>query len=119
MPAEQPVATAAEVADTLVGDCTEHSVLLAALCRARKLPCRIVIGLVYHPPDQGFAYHMWNEVWIDDRWIPMDATLAHGGIGAAHIKLAHSSLHGVGAYSTFLPVLHVLGQLELEVLEVE
>lgn len=115
----QAFSTAAEVARTHQGDCTEHAVLLAALCRARKIPARIAIGLVYSAPDHGFAYHMWNEVWTGDRWVPLDATLGRGGIGAAHIKLADSNLDGAGAYSTFLPVLHVMGQLEIEIVEVQ
>jgi transglutaminase-like putative cysteine protease len=115
----QAFATAAEVAQTRQGDCTEHAVLLAALCRARRLPARLAIGLVYSSPDQAFAYHMWNEVWIHDRWVPLDATIGQGGIGAAHVKLADSNLDGAGAYSTFLPVLKVMGRLELEIVEVE
>ena len=115
----QAFATAAEVAQTRQGDCTEHAVLLAALCRARGLPARVAIGLVYSAADQGFAYHMWNETWVHDRWIPLDATLGQGGIGAAHIKLTDSNLEGAGAYSTFLPVLKVMGQLELEIVEVQ
>ena len=88
----QAFATAAEVARSLEGDCTEHAVLLAALCRARKIPARVAFGLVYYPPQKGFAYHMWNEVWIADRWVPLDATLGLGGIGADHIKLGDSNL---------------------------
>jgi len=111
----QTFATAAEVAKSLEGDCTEHSVLLAALCRARKIPARVAVGLVYFPKVQGFAYHMWTEVWIRDRWIPLDATLGRGGIGAAHIKLTDSNLKGASPYSAFLPVIKVLGQLKLKV----
>jgi hypothetical protein len=62
---------------------------------------------------------MWDELYIGDRWIPMDATLAQGGIGAAHIKLAHSNLKGASAYSSFLPVAQVLGRLKIKVLEAE
>src|SRR5262249_10797119 len=36
----QAFATAAEVARTREGDCTEHAVLMAALCRARMIPAR-------------------------------------------------------------------------------
>ncbi len=115
----QAFATAAEVAERREGDCTEHAVLLAALCRARELPARVAFGLVYYPPQGGFAYHMWNEVWIGDRWVPLDATLGRGGIGADHIKLADSSLKSSTAYSAMLPVIQVFGRLELEVLEVE
>ncbi|HTN74799.1 MAG TPA: transglutaminase-like domain-containing protein [Pirellulaceae bacterium] len=112
----QAFASAAEVAKNKEGDCTEHAVLLAALCRARGIPARGAMGLVYYAPSGGFAYHMWTEVWIDDRWIPLDATLAQGGIGAAHLKIAQSNLKGADALSAFLPVFRVLGQLELEVI---
>jgi len=111
----QAFATAAEVAGTLEGDCTEHAVLLAALCRARDIPARVAMGLVYYAQESGLAYHMWNEVWIDDRWVPMDATLGIGGIGAAHLKLGDSNLKGATAYAAFLPVIQVLGRLSVEI----
>lgn len=113
----QAFATAAEVMDSGEGDCTEHAVLLAALARARGIPARVAIGLVYK--DRAFYYHMWTEVYVADRWIPLDATLARGGIGAAHLKMAHSSLAGPSALSTFLPILRVIGRLKIEILEVE
>jgi len=115
----QAFATAAEVAENPTGDCTEHAVLLAALARARGIPARVAVGLVYMPQNQSFGYHMWTEVHIQRRWIPIDATLAKGGIGAAHLKLAHSNLKGSSAYSSFLPVIRVIGQLKIEVLEAE
>lgn len=118
-------ATAADVARTLEGDCTEHAVLLAALLRAKKIPARVAAGLVYvqENPDrkmpQGFAYHMWTEAWLNNRWVPLDATLGRGGIGAAHIKLSDTNLDGASPLEALLPVMNVLGQLELEVMEVE
>ncbi len=115
----QAFATAAEVVQSGAGDCTEHAVLLAALTRARGIPSRVAIGLVYMPDHQAFGYHMWNEVFIQERWIPVDATLARGGIGAAHLKLAHHSLDGAAAYTSFLPVAQVAGRLKIDVLEAE
>ncbi len=112
-------ATAAEVARSLEGDCTEHAVLLAALCRARKIPARTAFGLVYYPPERGFAYHMWNEVWIHDRWIPLDATLMLSGIGADHIKLGDSNLSGGNPLTDLISVVQVLGRLDLELLSAE
>ena len=114
----QGFATAAEVAAKPEGDCTEHAVLLAALARARGIPARCCIGLVY-VRGRGFGYHMWTEVWIADRWIPLDATLGLGGIGAEHLKLASTNLKGASAFSAFLPVMHVIGKLKVKVLEVE
>jgi len=115
----QAFATAAEVAQSLEGDCTEHAVLLAALCRARKIPARVAFGLVYYPPQQGFAYHMWNEVWIADRWVALDGTLGLGGIGADHIKLGDSNLSSTTGLAAMLPVVNVFGRLELEVVSAE
>jgi transglutaminase-like putative cysteine protease len=114
-------ASAAEVVRSGEGDCTEHSVLLAALARARDIPARVVVGLVYTEQTGGpsLGYHMWNELYLGDRWIPMDATLGQGGIGAAHLELGHTDLDGVAAFSSFLPVAQVAGQLRVEVLEAE
>ncbi len=115
------LATAAEVARTRRGDCTEHAVLLAALCRARGLPARVVIGLVVvgPPGNRSFAYHMWTEVWLGDRWTPLDATRPVGGISAAHLKLRDTNLQGAGALAALLPLYQVLGQLRIEVIAVE
>ncbi len=111
--------TAVEVAESRTGACTQHAVLLAALARSRGIPARVAIGLVYVDDHPGFAFHMWNEVWIGDQWIPLDATRGLGGIGAAHLKLADSSLQGESAYTCFLPVAQVIGQAKIEILDVQ
>jgi transglutaminase-like putative cysteine protease len=113
----QGFATAADVAESLSGDCTEYGVLLAGLARARGIPARVAVGLVY--TSQGFGFHLWTEVWIGDRWIPLDATLGRGGIGAAHLKLSQSNLKGVSAFTGFIPVAQVLGRLKIKILAVE
>jgi transglutaminase-like putative cysteine protease len=108
-------ASAAEVARNLEGDCTEHAVLLAALARARGIPSRVAIGLVYMQRSQTFGYHMWTEVFVHGGWYAVDGTLGRGGIGALHIKMADSSLGGVSIVETFLPVFQVLGKTSIEV----
>jgi transglutaminase-like putative cysteine protease len=114
----QGFATAGDVVESREGDCTEHAVLLAALCRAAGIPARVAVGLVYQ--DQKFLFHMWTEVYVGKRWTPIDATLARGGIGAAHLKLAHSSLQGGSAFGAALSVANVLARgLKVEVIEVE
>jgi transglutaminase-like putative cysteine protease len=109
--------TAADVARTREGDCKAHAVLLAALARARGIPARVAIGLVYVARTGVFGYHMWNEVYIDTRWFPLDATLGRGGIGGGHLKLAHRSLAGATAVGSFFPVMKVSGRLQIDVLE--
>ena len=115
------MASAGEVAKSLEGDCTEHAVLLAAMLRVKGIPSRIVVGLVYADRLFAFGGHMWTEARLNDQWIPLDATLGLGGIGAAHIKLADSSLsdQGPNALSGFAPLMNVIGKLKLEVISAE
>ncbi len=117
----QAFATAAQVAESRKGDCTEHAVLLAALARARGIPARVAIGLVYTEQTgrPAFGYHMWDEVYIGNRWIPLDATLGRGGIGAAHLQLAHTNLGTASTFTSFLPVAQVAGRLRMKIEAVE
>ncbi|HEV7282626.1 MAG TPA: transglutaminase-like domain-containing protein [Pirellulaceae bacterium] len=110
----QSLLSAADVLKRKEGDCTEHAVLLAAALRVREIPSRIAIGLTYVPGLGGFAYHMWTEAWISDRWIPLDATTARGGTSASYLKLEDSSLAGASPLSAFLPAMRVLNRLQVE-----
>ena len=111
------LATATEVARTRSGDCTEHAVLLAALARARGLPARVVVGLVYVPSLGGFAYHMWNQIWCEGAWRFFDATRPDGRCGAGHIKIADAALDDQSGLTVFLPVVRVMGRTEIELME--
>jgi hypothetical protein len=115
----QALASAAEVARSPEGDCTEHAVLLAALARASGIPSRVALGLVYLEPMQGFAFHMWTEVYFAGHWLPLDATMGQGVIDVTHLKLADSSLADGATYNVFLRVMQVVGQLEIELQNVE
>ncbi|QDT63426.1 transglutaminase-like domain-containing protein [Calycomorphotria hydatis] len=115
------LATAAEVARSMEGDCTEHAVLLAAMLRTRKIPSRVAVGLVYLRGQGAMGAHMWTEAYLGDQWIPLDATLGNGGTGAGHLKLANSSFtdDGPAPLETFLPVMEFLGRATVEVVKVE
>ncbi|WP_406695421.1 transglutaminase domain-containing protein [Singulisphaera sp. Ch08] len=114
---ETAFAPASEVAQTLAGDCTEHGVLVAAMCRAVGVPSRVVVGLVYSDSLGGFGFHMWNEVYVNRRWVAVDAAFDQTEVDAVHIKLADTSLDGVSPYEAFLPVVRVLGKMTIEPLE--
>lgn len=111
------LASAAEVAQSMEGDCTEHACLLAAMCRVKRIPSRVVVGLVYADRYSAFGGHMWTEVFIDGSWIPVDATLGMGGIGAAHIRVSDTSFSddGPDAKTSFLPILKIIGNTTLKV----
>jgi hypothetical protein len=110
-------ASAAEVAKWREGDCKGHAMLLAALARARGIPARVAMGLVYLQGSRAFFYHMWTEVYIDGRWMPIDGTLGCGGIGAAHLKLAQSNLDGAAALAAVLPIVQVFRQMKIEIID--
>jgi transglutaminase-like putative cysteine protease len=115
---ETGFASAAEVARNMTGDCTEHGVLVAAMCRAEKIPARVVVGLVYANHLGGFGFHMWNEVYVNRRWVALDASFEQDDVDAVHIKLSDSSLDGVSPFESFLPVVRVLGKMTIETIEI-
>ena len=102
-------ASAQEVARNLAGDCTEHGVLTAAMCRAAGIPSRCVVGLVYIE-GKGFGPHMWNEVYVNRRWVAIDATFDQSAVDATHLKLADTSLAGVAPIEAMQPVMRVFGE---------
>jgi transglutaminase-like putative cysteine protease len=110
-------ASAKEVAKNLEGDCSEHGVLTAAMTRAAGIPTRVVVGLVYAPDLGGFGPHLWNEVFVNGRWVAIDATFNQSEVDATHLKLAESSLDGVAPFEAFLPVVRIFNQLKLDAVE--
>jgi len=115
-------ASAVEVARSKQGDCTEHAVLTAALCRAVGIPAQIVTGLAYvsewRAMQSGFGGHAWNQVYIGGKWIGLDAAFrgtGRGGYDAGHIALAA----GNGDPGDFFSLVTTMGQFEFEKVEVK
>jgi len=61
---------------------------------------------------------MWNEVYVNRRWVAVDAAFDQSEVDAVHIKLADAGLEGVSPYESFLTVVRVMGKMTLEPLEV-
>ena len=118
---DEALATADHVARKLQGDCTEHAMLAAAMCRAVGVPSRTAIGLIYADVKGApcFAFHMWTEVWIQGGWIPIDATLGKGHVGAAHLKITDHSWYDERTMTPIFPVIRVVGRISIEVLSAE
>ena len=118
-----PFAPAGQVAEQLRGDCRQHAMLAAAMCRAAGVPSRTAVGLVYVDdrrigrPVLGF--HMWFEVNVKGRWVALDAIFGQGSVGADHIKIADHSWHETQSLTPLLPVARVLGTMKIEVVSVE
>jgi hypothetical protein len=114
---DEALATADHVARTLQGDCTEYAMLTAAMCRAAGVPARTAIGLVYAEVKgvPAMAFHMWTEVWVKGQWVPIDATLGLGYVGATHLKITDHSWHDTRTMTPLLPVVRVLGKVSIQV----
>jgi hypothetical protein len=52
------------------GDAAAKSRLLAALCRNRGIPARLVTGLALSKDHKETA-HVWVEAWVNGHWMPM------------------------------------------------
>ncbi|MHC4106477.1 MAG: transglutaminase-like domain-containing protein, partial [Planctomycetota bacterium] len=115
-------ASASETAKTKTGDCSEHAVLLCAMLRADGIPARVATGLVYVQwfldERDIFGWHMWTQALIDGAWVDLDATLDRR-YHAAHVLTATSSLDEPLGGADFASLLELIGNLEIEVLEVK
>lgn len=106
--------TALEVATNPSGDCTEHAVLLAALARNRKIPARIVQGLIYEKDSGKMAWHVWNELYVNGRWVPFDATIGKGFVGVNHLRINAGSFSTATLAGTLLPAAKLIGKIRIE-----
>lgn len=115
-------AGASEIAKSRSGDCTEHSVLLAALARIKKIPSQTVAGVVYTEqggPHGAFGYHMWAQLWLGGRWIDMDPTFGQIEPDATHVALAIEDLTDESFYKQAVKLAQFIGQLKVEPVEVK
>jgi len=117
-------ASAAEVADSKQGDCTEHAVLTAAMCRAVGIPAQVVAGVAYvedFADLQGFGAHAWVQAYVGrdptaregGRWVGLDAAFkgtGRGGYDAGHITLAV----GNGNPEDFFSLVNIIGQFKID-----
>ncbi len=89
------------------GDCNEHAVLFAGLARAAGLPTRVAAGVVY--AEGVFLYHAWNEVWLGEKWVSVDAAFDQMPTDATHIKLVE------GEPDRHIDLVPVIGTLTIDV----
>jgi hypothetical protein len=110
-------ASATEVAASRQGDCSEHAVLAAAMCRAVGIPAQIATGLAYVEEfagqQGGFGGHAWVQAYVGGKWVGLDAAFkgtGRGGYGPGHIALAI----GNGNPEDFFNLVTTLGQFKID-----
>jgi len=92
LPDKRPTFSMADAVTTLAqgtGDCTEHSVLFAALMRAHGVPTRLVAGL-YLAPGGYWVYHMWATYWDGAAWRQIDPVSAEPP-GALYVAIGRGA----------------------------
>jgi hypothetical protein len=109
-------ASAAEVAASRQGDCSEHAVLVAAMCRAVGIPAQVVVGVAYVKDFAGlqdrFGGHAWVQAYVGGKWVGLDAAFKSAGLdgyGPGHIVLAVGS----GEPAGFFNLVTTLGQFKI------
>ncbi|MFB3897060.1 MAG: transglutaminase family protein [bacterium] len=107
-------ASAKETLQSKRGDCTEHSVLLAALTRSIGIPTKIATGITY--ADDAFYYHMWVEVYLG-KWMPLDPTMDEIRVNATHIKLAETETREDELSDYALKLLRSLKKFQLQIID--
>ncbi len=115
-------ASAAEAAETLQGDSAGYAVLLAAVARAKKIPSRVVAGLVYsntNTTEGVMVPHFWTELYLDGHWHPFDATTALGGADASRVVLARSNLADESLPALVAKALPLIGRLQVSITSAE
>jgi hypothetical protein len=114
-------ATAAEILKNREGDCSEHTLIMVALCRAVGIPARAAVGVMY--ADGIFAYHMWPEVYVgrwtnlDAKWLARDEATGEYFTDATHIKLGHTSLDENIFEEMVKAISGIIGKLKIEILD--
>jgi len=113
-------ATAAEILKNREGDCSEHTVITVALCRAVGIPARAAVGIMY--ADGIFAYHMWPEVYVgrwiglDAKWIAEDEETGEYYTDATHLKFGRSSLDEKIFEEMVQAISEIIGNLKIEII---
>jgi hypothetical protein len=106
-------ASAGEVVKTRRGDCTEHAVLGAALCRAVGIPARVVAGIAYVNEAEGFehvfGHHAWFMAYLNGQWIHFDAMFPNG-YDVGHIAFAA----GDGSPGDYTNIVTLMGNFRID-----
>ena len=118
-------ASAAEVAASRQGDCSEFAVLTTAMCRAVGIPAQVAAGIAYVKNFAGlqdrFGTHAWVQAYIGGdpasrkpgKWVGLDAAFKSAGLvgyGPGHIAL----VIGNGDPEDFFGLVSVIGRFKID-----
>ncbi len=128
VPLSTGVRSASSIAQSSLGDSTEHAILLAAMLRAKNIPARMAVGLRYLPntidrgaavrdpedsqtsPTHSFVYHAWVVAKAEEGWISLDPTTGKPtGPECLTLEITNlSELDAIGLVNRYLAILRSL-----------
>jgi transglutaminase-like putative cysteine protease len=112
--------SASEIVERRYGVCRDFAHTAIALCRTFNLPARYVTGhlpdIAYLDPGSAMDFHAYAEVYLGERWFPVDARYNVPRIG--RVKISHGRDAADCAFgTTFGPVM--LAHFEVWAYQVE
>lgn len=112
---------AKEVVKNMAGDSTEHAVLLATAARMQGIPSRLAVGLLCQEVELTAALqlHVWTEVWIGDRWIPVDSFTGEAPAPPNRVKFTEFDLRDGNPYEVMLSAAKTMRQLKVQIQKTE
>ena len=108
------LANSRECIRDLKGTCVSYAMLTTTMSKAAGIPARFLMGYVYI--DGAWGGHAWSEVYIDGKWIPIDAAIPNssGIADAARFYMVRSSLQN-GMSSANIAGMQLYGNIDVEI----
>jgi hypothetical protein len=118
-------ASATEAVASRSGDCSEHSLLLAACLRAAGIPSRVVAGLMYvdsfADKRNVYGWHMWTQALVDGAWVDVDAVLSPDGprFNVGHLAVVTGAADSASLDPDVANTVSFLGELQIELVSID
>lgn len=94
-----------------IGFCVPKAVLMAAVCRAAAIPCRLVFAdvvnhlanerLIEQMETDVFAFHGYNELYLNDKWVKATVTFDTGLCNKFGVKPLEFDGHNNSVFHPF------------------
>jgi hypothetical protein len=62
---------------------------------------------------------MWTQVWIDERWVDLDAALEQDDLDLTHIAMGLVPFADAGLADMAVPIWNLIGQIRIKAVDVE
>ena len=99
-------------------DCVEHALLLASVCRAKNIPARIALGMIFNRSldNPEMTFHAWVEFRDGKRWIPIDSSDSQFPTSIDRIKVMESNFTEANPYVKMVETCRLLPELQIRVM---